>query len=261
MALLPDARESVDRLLLRRYRKHGDVAARDRLVERWQPALRSFVRPYVDRGQPVEDLMQVANLGLIKALDGFDPTRKRRLMSFVAPTVQGEIKRHFRDHSRFLHVPRAAQELHARVLNAADERPRDDPGAMRDLATRLGLDPDQVDQVLRADGAFHPRSIDTPNVDRDDATPLEGALGEVDPGFEQAEERATLDATLNDAHLDETDREILRLRVEDDLLQREIAERVGVSQMQISRRLTEIAGVLTKHGRRLTRRPRNRRSA
>lgn len=247
MAPLSDSRESVDRRLIRRYREHGDVRARDRVVTRWQPALRSFVRPYRDRGQPAEDLMQVANLGLIKALDGFDLARRGRLMSFVAPTVQGEIKRYFRDHTRLLHVNRAAQELHAHVIATATERPRDDPRAVRDLATRAGLDAEQIDIVLRVDQAFQARSLEAPSgqtPEGDSDTTLADAVGTVDREFERAEERMVLDATCKILALKESDREILRLRVEDDLLQREIAERIGCSQMQVSRRLAAIAGDL-----------------
>lgn len=241
-------RDALDLRLARRYRTNGDLEARDRLVLRCQPLLRRLVRPYLNRGHASDDLMQVANLGLVKAIDRFDPTRARRLVTFVAPTVTGEVKRHFRDHSWVAHVPRSVQEDHARVVSTADDTTGREPGDVRRRAERAGLSKERVDEVAAADQCFSALALDQPFADSD--APVQDAFGAIDPGFEQAEHRATMETAFTDGGLTPQDRRIVELRFFDDLHQREIAADIGVSQMQVSRRLKAIHETLEAQGRR-----------
>src|SRR5436305_15125257 len=110
-----------ERVLLKRYHEHGDTAARDRLAEEMRPLARALAGGYAGRGEPLDDLVQVACIGIMKAIDGFDLTRDVRFSSYATPTVLGEIKRHFRDRTWALHVPRGTQELQLKVAKARDD--------------------------------------------------------------------------------------------------------------------------------------------
>jgi RNA polymerase sigma-B factor len=229
-----DVRPPGDRALLERYHRDGDVTARATLAERMLPLARSLARRYANRGEPLEDLEQVASVGLLKAIDRFDVTREVRFATFAVPTIAGELKRHFRDKGWMLRVPRDVQELHARL------------GPERDRLTRsLGRSPTVVElghatsattelvlEALRARDAYRAASLDEPAADG--SHPLE-ALGGEDENFERAEERVLLRGGL--AVLGAREREILRLRFVEGLTQREIAVAIGVSQMHVSRLL------------------------
>jgi RNA polymerase sigma-B factor len=226
---LPDEQE-----LLRRYHRDGDIAARQALVEQMLPLVRTLARRYVNRGEPLDDLIQVGCVGLIKAVDRFDVSRDLRFSTFAVPTILGEIKRHFRDRAWSVRVSRGIQERNARVTRAVER-----------LSGRLGRSPtvdelakatdSTVEQVLESlQGAQAYTTVPLELVPSDDGDPLDW-LGREDPGFNQAEERLVLARGLE--VLAPREREIVTLRFFAGLTQREIADRVGVSQMHVSRLL------------------------
>ncbi len=182
-----------ERRLVRRWRTEGDVAAREELIARMLPLARSIARRYANRGEPLDDLEQVACVGLLKAVDGFDPDREVRLASYAIPTIAGELKRHFRDRGWMMRVPRELQELHARVVSARG-RLRDDLGrspTVTELTAAVGADEERVLEALRAADAYRTLSLDAPA--RDGGEPLEApAMATRD--YERAEARAMLPA-------------------------------------------------------------------
>jgi RNA polymerase sigma-B factor len=230
-------RRDRDDALLRRYHRDRDSRDRTALVQRWLPLARQLASRYHRGSEPFDDLVQVASIGLIKAIDGFDPSRGIAFSSYAVPTILGELRRHFRDRTWSIRVPRRFQELALSIESAT-----------RDLTSRLGHAPtvqelasavnasqEDVLEALNVLGvAYRPLSLEKPAGDDDAAGATIGELlGTIDDGFVHAEHRATLARLL--PTLSERDQEVLRLRFEDDLTQTEIAARVGVSQMQISR--------------------------
>jgi RNA polymerase sigma-B factor len=228
------ARTREDRRLLERYRRFGDGAARDQLVQRFLPLARQLARRYQRGGEPLDDLVQVASLGLLKAIDRFDPDRPTAFSSFAVPTILGELKRHFRDKGWSVRVPRDLQEMAVRLERETEE-----------LAWRLGraptsaegaehmkITPEQVLEAREAAGAYRAVSLDRSR-DDDDEDPVADSMGIEDPGFGRAEDLATIERLL--CVLSEREREVLRLRFGEDLTQSEIGARVGVSQMHVSR--------------------------
>ncbi len=217
----------------------GDVRARERLAERYLPLARQLARRYQRSEEPLEDLVQVASLGLLKAIDRFDTGRDVAFSSFAVPTILGELKRYFRDRTWSVRVPRDLQELALRVDRAAADlslAKRRAP-TVTELAVALGATEEQVLDALQAAGAYHAGSLDAPPPGRTGTdSPGESvadALGEEEGGFKRAEERATLAPLL--AHVSSRERLVLTLRFGEDLTQAEIGERIGVSQMQVSR--------------------------
>ena len=217
----------------------GDVRARERLAERYLPLARRLARRYQRSEEPLEDLVQVASLGLLKAIDRFDTDRDIAFSSFAVPTILGELKRHFRDRTWSVRVPRDLQELVLRVDRAVAELSLGKHRAptVAELAEALDATEEQVLEALQAADAYHAGSLDAPRPGRTGAEvpgeSLADALGEEEDGFERAEERATLAPLL--AHVSSRERLVLRLRFGEDLTQAEIGERIGVSQMQVSR--------------------------
>ena len=226
------ARALRERELLKRYHHFGDERARDQLAEEMVPLARALAGRYTGRGEPLDDLVQVACVGIMKAIDGFDLEREVRFSSYATPTVLGEIKRYFRDKTWALRVPRGLQELQIEVAKARDK-----------LTTTLGRGPtvqeladaveapfEEVLQTIQSQDARRTRSLDEPT--GEDVT-LADSLGQRDPDLARAEMRVLLDEAMD--VLSDRDQEVLRLRFEHDLTQTEIARRVGVSQMQVSR--------------------------
>lgn len=220
--------------LVDRYHRCGDRRARALLIERLMPLVRSIARRYEHRGEPLEDLVQAGSLGLVKAVDRFDPDRGVMLSSFAVPNVAGEIKRYFRDSTRTIRVPRDIQERKSDLATAMDglvaalgRFPTVD-----ELADETDSSPEEVVEALQSAHAYHPQSLDEPLGDDDEMGSL---IGDADEHFEQAEARVLLESELE--QLSHRDVEILRLRYAEDLTQSEIAARVGVSQMQVSRLL------------------------
>ena len=230
------ARAKEDRRLLIRYHEHGDPAAREQLVERFLPLARQLARRYQRGGEQLDDLVQVASLGLLKAIDRFDPARETAFSSFAVPTILGELKRHFRDKGWSVRVPRDLQEMAVKVDRVADEMSRElgrapTPG---EIGERTGASQEQVLEAREASAAYRAVSLDRPRSDdEEDGDSYADAVGADDPGFRLAEDSATVDRLMR--VLSEREREVLRLRFEEDLTQSEIGQRVGVSQMHVSR--------------------------
>jgi RNA polymerase sigma-B factor len=219
-------------VLLRRYHGEGDAVARDQLVALMLPLARGLARRYANRGEPLDDLEQVACIGLLKAIDRFDCGRDVRFATFAVPTIAGEIKRHFRDKGWMVRVPREVQELSARLGPARDRATRElgRPPTVAELARAAEAREEQVLEALNAAGAYRTLSLDEPAGEGSGAM---DALGGPDANYELAEQREVLRGGL--AALDDREREILRLRFYEGLTQREIAGRVGISQMHVSR--------------------------
>jgi RNA polymerase sigma-B factor len=221
--------------LFRRARD-GDTRAREELTARFMPLARSLALRYQRSGEPLDDLLQVASLGLVKAIDRFDPAREIAFSSYAVPTILGEIKRYFRDRTWAVRVPRGLQELSMRVdraVGALSEELRRSPSVM-EIATTVGASEEEVLEALQAGGAYRAVSFEAPTGGTgDDAATLADSVGVDEHGFDRAEERATLAALLEAVSARE--REVLRMRFEDDMTQAEIGTAIGVSQMQISR--------------------------
>ena len=224
-----------ERRLFVRFKRDADPASQEALVERFLPLARQLARRYSRGTEPLDDLVQVASIGLLKAIDRFDPSRSTAFSSFAVPTILGELKRHFRDKGWSIRVPRDLQELAVRVERVADDlaselgrTPTSD-----EIARRIGV---RIDQVLDArEAAFAHRavSLDRPRDDSEPGDDLIEAIGVEDHGYHLAEDAATVDDLL--CVLSDREREILRLRFADDLTQSEIGARVGLSQMHVSR--------------------------
>jgi RNA polymerase sigma-B factor len=215
----------------------GDEQARKQLVERFLPLARQLARRYQRAGEPLDDLMQVASMGLIKAIDRFDPDREIAFSSYAVPTILGEIKRHFRDRTWAVRVPRDLQELTLRVDKAVSELSeelRRQP-SVAEIGAAVGADEEQVLEALQASGAYRAVSFDAPRgaEAEDDVATIADSVGVAEDGFDRAEERATLEHLL--ATVTQRERDVLRMRFEEDMTQAEIGAVIGVSQMQVSR--------------------------
>lgn len=236
---------TTDQELQRRHRS-GDARARDELIERYLPLARQLAGRYRDRSEPVADLIQVAYLGLMGAVDRWDPERGSAFSTFAVPTILGQLRRHFRDSTWLVRPPRDLQELWLEVSRARDELWQDlgrSPTA-RDVADHLGVSIEQVTDALQLGATRVAESLDEllrPD-DTDGATALDRAADPND-SYEVADAAIALDQMSG--VLDDRAREVVRLRYEEDLLQREIAERVGCSQMHVSRILRDAVSVLS----------------
>ena len=226
-----------DEQLLRRYARTRDEALLDALVARWMPLARQLARRYGRSSEPFEDLMQVASIGLIKALQGYDPDRGKAFSSYAVPTIMGELKRYFRDRTWSVRMPRSLQELALRVEAARDRisGERGHSPSVAELAAATGASEEEVLEALQAADAYHATSLETPRTEDDDTFSLGDLLGEADDGYRLAEHRVLLTSVIGE--LDARDQQILRLRFEEDLTQQQIAAIIGVSQMQVSRLL------------------------
>jgi RNA polymerase sigma-B factor len=226
------ARAHREQELLRRIHVDRDSRARDQLAEEMLPLARALAGRYANRGEPLDDLVQVACIGIMKAIDGFDITREVRFSSYATPTVLGEIKRHFRDKTWSMRVPRGLQELQLQVAKARDKLTNElgRSPTVQEIAGAIEAPFEEVLATIQSVSARRTRSLDEPT--GEDVT-LADSLGFSDPELERAEIRALLDGAFD--VLSERDQEVLRLRFADDLTQTEIALRIGVSQMQVSR--------------------------
>jgi len=219
-----------------RWQRHGDHAAREALVRRFMPLARSLARRYGSSSEPFEDLLQVASLGLLKAVDRYDAGRGYSFSSYAVPTIVGEMRRYFRDSGWALHVPRGAQERALKVREAQERLTREQGRAptVHQLAQRLELDIEAVVDALAALAAYETFSLDQPQ-GRDALAGYGESLGADDERYELVELDATLASALS--CLGASERAILRMRFVEDLTQTEIAKRMGISQMQVSRQL------------------------
>lgn len=234
-----------ERSLFIRYRRSDDVQARRQLIERHLPLARRLARRYA-RSRDTEDLIQVASLALVKAVDRYDPARGTPFPSFAVPTILGELKRHFRDLGWALRIPRDVQERAQAVEREIERVTSHDrrPPSVRMLADALGL---TVEEVVEAQAALLGRdtaSLETPARDDGASERLRDRIGFEDQGYERVEDRCAVLPAL--ATLTERDRLALRLRFVDDMTQSEIGEHLGISQMQVSRLLRRALDQLRK---------------
>ena len=202
-------------------------------MERYLPLARHLARRYPAGGEH-EDLMQVASMGLLKAIDRFDPSRGIAFSSFAVPTILGELRRYFRDYGWSVRPPRDVQELTGKLASATDRltaRLRRTPTA-DELAEECGVSVEQVLEAHAAITAHHPVALDRPHNGEDDAKPA-GGLGTEDPGMAEVEDTLAFESLL--AVLPERERLILHLRFHEGWRQREIGEHLGISQMHVSR--------------------------
>jgi len=229
------AREEVRRLL-REYRESRDPAIRARLVELNSDLVRYIARRFANRGEPLEDIEQVGFLGLIQAIDRFDPSLENEFSTFATPTIMGEIRRHFRDKSWAVRVPRRLQENLLRVHAAQQELQSTlgRPASIEEIAGHLDLQPDDVLAALEVSPAQHTVSLQAPIGDADEVGAVLGErLGGEDEGLDRVEMRDVLERAM--AHLSPRERRIMALRFVDQLPQTEVARRLGISQMHVSR--------------------------
>jgi RNA polymerase sigma-B factor len=222
--------------LFERWRRAQDREARDELIARFLPLARKLARRYAQSSEPYDDLVQVASLGLVKAVERFDPDRGFAFTSFAVPTIVGELKRYFRDTGWAIHVDRGAQER-ARRINEAQQAisaRTGRPPRVDELAQYLELSEEEVLDGLQVAEAYGTVSLDAPLAGEEDTTRID-AIGDEDQRLGLVDDQTTIFAAAK--HLPKREREILFLRFGEDLTQSEIADRVGVSQMQVSRLL------------------------
>jgi RNA polymerase sigma-B factor len=224
------------KLLFERWQRNQDPRAREELVTRFLPLARKLARRYSGAREPFDDLLQVASLGLVKAIDRYDPDRGTAFSSFAVPTILGELKRYFRDLGWAVHVPRGAQELAVKV-EEVNHRLTVQVGrapSVQTLAQYMELPFEDVLDALETARAHHAASLDAPHDDGEgEAGSLVDTFGRPDRRLVDADDRLTVGAAAR--LLPRREREVLRLRFVEDLTQSEIAAQVGVSQMQISR--------------------------
>ncbi|MFC7844494.1 RNA polymerase sigma factor SigF [Streptomyces sp. NPDC057382] len=238
----PDTAEAFARLTSMPAGPERD-ALRDALVEAWLPMADRLAGRFRSRGESYEDLRQVAALGLVKAVDRYDPARGNAFESYAVPTVTGEIKRHFRDHMWTLHVPRRVQELRNRVRFATRELSQTSPGhrpTVPEIAAQTGMSEEDVRTGQEALESFTALSLDAELPGSDDGYSLSDALGTPDPALDTVVDREAVKARL--AALPERERAILYMRFFGDMTQSRIAEELGISQMHVSRLLSRCCG-------------------
>jgi RNA polymerase sigma-B factor len=225
--------------LLTRWRRHGDQQARELLVQRFTPLARSLARRYAHTSEPFEDLVQVASLGLLKALERFDPEQGNAFASFAVPTILGELRRYFRDFSWGVHVPRDLQEQALKVGSAQEELAKLHGRAptVNELAVYLELDTEKILDAMQAGQAYEALPLDAPagSADGDRGMTHLDTLGVEDERYEWIDLDATVAVALKS--LPARERAIIRLRFIEELSQAEIGRRIGISQMQVSRLL------------------------
>jgi RNA polymerase sigma-B factor len=224
-----------ERLLWRQLTQDHDPAAREELVRRYLPFAKNLALRYRGASESFDDLLQVASLGLVNAIDRFDPERGTPFAAFASPTILGELKRHFRDRVWTVRVPRGLHDRMAEVdkaINALTVELQRSP-SVGEIAARLVVDPTDVLEVLEANHNRRPLSLDRPVGGEEDESPASEWIGDEDEGFELIEDKLALEGVL--PHLDPRERLVLQLRFVDDLTQSQIAERIGHSQMHVSR--------------------------
>jgi len=215
------------------------AVARDALINRCIPLADHIARKFSGRGEPFDDLSQVARVGLVHAVDRFDLSRGSNFLSFAVPTIMGEVQRYFRDNTWAMRVPRRVKETHLRIGAAVDQlsqRLGRSPTA-KEIAAELEVDPDEVTQAVIAGNAYQPTSIDAASVGRDSDASLLDTLGEEESQFDRVEEYIAVRPLL--AGLPERERRILTMRFFESMTQTQIAAQLGISQMHVSRILAK----------------------
>jgi RNA polymerase sigma-B factor len=229
------------RALHRRYKETTDAAERDRirarLVDNYHDFVYFLARKFANRGEPLEDIAQVGYLGLIKAIERFDPDLGYEFTTFATLTVAGEIKRYFRDKGTAIRFPRRLQELHQSVLRV-NEQMKNELGrepSVAELAERLGVTPDDVTEAMEMGPAVVPVSLDQPigSSDGQESRSVAEQIGGADPELDRVEMRDVLERAME--HLTPRERAIMAMRFYEQMSQSEIAKRLGISQMHVSR--------------------------
>ncbi len=218
----------------------GRGRLRERLILELLPIAEHIAVRFSGRGQPREDLIQVARIGLMKAVDRFDPGQGGDFLAYAVPTVMGEVRRFFRDTGWAVHVPRGMQELRTRLSRATTELAQTLGRAPTptELAGHLDVDVDTVREGLLAANSYQTSSLDRPVNDGEGSLPLSDVVGGLDSRFEHIEDRHTVVPLLQ--RLPERERAIVTMRFFEGMTQSQIAERIGISQMHVSRLLTKI---------------------
>lgn len=222
--------------LWRRFAETRDPAIREELVRRNMPFAKRLALRYRGASESFDDLLQVASLGLVNAIDRFDPDRGAPFTAFASPTILGELKRHFRDRVWTVRVPRGLHDRMAEVEKAISELTVDlqRSPSVGEIAERLEVEPTDVLEVLEANHNRRPLSLDRPvGGEESEESPAAEWVGDEDTGYELVEDKLALEGAL--PHLDERERLVLQLRFVEDLTQSQIAERIGHSQMHVSR--------------------------
>ena len=230
-------RARADAELLARYRA-GDESVREDVIERFLPLARQLARRYARGNEPLDDLFQVASVGLLKAIDRYDPARGFAFSTFAVPTIVGELKRYFRDTGWAVHVPRPIQDRIVQINRAMTTLAKDlgRSPTTAEIAAVLGCSVEDVVEAIEAAGAYDAVSLETPRNSEDgsgNGGSYAETVGAEDRGYEMVEYAAAIAPAMN--AMPPRDRLILRLRFEDDLTQSEIAARLGISQMHVSR--------------------------
>ncbi len=217
----------------------GDALAREQLMRLYRPLADKLARRYATGTRELDDLRQVAIIGLLKAIDGFDLERGTAFTAYAVPTIRGELQRYLRDATWAVHVPRDLRDRVVRVRRVARELASQDDGAptAQELAQATGLSLEEVVEALDADRADHPESLDAPIQSDGSATTRGDLVGGADAGYGRTEDALTLEAVMR--ALPERDRDVIALRFHHDLTQSEIGERIELSQMQVSRILSQ----------------------
>jgi len=231
------SRARADAALLARYRA-GDEGVREEVIQRFLPLARQLARRYARGSEPLDDLFQVASVGLLKAIDRYDPERGYAFSTFAVPTIVGELKRYFRDTGWAVHVPRPIQDRIVQINRAMTTLSRDlgRSPTTAEIASTLGCEAEDVVEAVEASSAFDAVSLETPRRGEDgdgDGGSYAETVGAIDQRYEMVEYAAAIAPTIN--AMPPRDRLVLRLRFEHDLTQSEIAARLGISQMHVSR--------------------------
>ena len=219
------------------YKDKGDEAARDELIMSHLNLVRFLASKFKNRGEPLDDLIQVGTIGLIKAIDRFDPSRGLEFTTYATPTILGEVKRHFRDKGWSIRVPRRLQELSAKVNQATDELTKElqRSPSTEEVAAKLGVSVDEVLEAMESSGAYSSVPLEAGSSDEEDGPAIIDHYASVDENLAASDDRMVIEDTIRD--FSPREREVIRMRFVEGLTQVEIARRLGVSQVQVSRLL------------------------
>lgn len=226
------------RELFRRYKEEGDEEAREQLIVSHVNLVRYIAAKFKNRGEPLDDLIQVGTIGLIKAIDRFDPSRGLEFTTYATPTIMGEIKRHFRDKGWTIRVPRRLQELSAKVNTVTDELTAElqRSPSIDEIAARLGMTPDEVLEAMESSSAYSSVPLEGQGgTEEDDAPAVIDRYASVDNDLEASDDRMILEDVISE--FPEADQQAIRMRYLDGMTQVEIAKKLGISQVQVSRML------------------------
>ena len=225
------------RELFRRYKEEGDEQAREQLIVNHLNLVRFLASKFKNRGESLEDLIQGGTIGLIKAIDRFDPSRGLEFTTYATPTIMGEIKRHFRDKGWSVRVPRRLQELSAKVNQATDELTNElqRSPSVEEIAEHVGASVDEVLEAMESSSAYSSVPLEGGGTDDEDAPAVIDRYATVDQDLAASDDRIVLEDAIKD--FSPREQEVIKMRFIDGLTQVEIADRLGISQVQVSRLL------------------------